>query len=42
MGKFLKENWLWILAPIVIVVGGLAVLILSSSGDDQSFVYNIW
>lgn len=44
MGKFLKENWLWILAPIVLVLGGLVVLMMSTGGgnDDQPFIYNIW
>lgn len=48
MGKFLKEYWLWIVAPIVLVFGLLiAVMVLDSlTGDDddtdQPFIYNIW
>ena len=47
MGKFLKEYWLWILAPIVIVFGLLiAVVAFGNSGEgedaDQPFIYNIW
>ena len=48
MGKFLKENWLWILAPIVLVLGlFVAVMIYSNvqgggEDTDQPFVYNIW
>lgn len=49
MGKFLKENWLWILLPVFIVGGLLLVYVLYSlimgdggGGDDQPFTYTIW
>ncbi len=38
---FLAENWIWLLLPFVIVVGGiLAVMFLGGSQDDGAFVYN--
>jgi hypothetical protein len=42
MGKFLRENWLWIVGPIVIVLVVLLVLAFAFSGDDTApFVYNL-
>lgn len=43
MGRFLRENWLWILAPIVLVVVLFVVLIMVQGGDETSpFIYNIF
>jgi len=42
MGKFLRENWIWIAAPIVLVVGLVAVVIYVGSQGDSPFIYNIW
>ena len=43
MGKFLRENWIWILSPIVIVLVLFLVLIFTSGSDDAGvFVYTIW
>ena len=41
--RFLKENWVWIALPIVIVLGGLLAFILLTPEDDGAspFVYNI-
>lgn len=42
MSKFLKENWIYIVLPIVLVVIGVAVLVIMSEGDPASaFQYNI-
>lgn len=44
MGRFLKENWLWIVAPIVIV-GVLLIAFAWWSGgstDESPFIYNIF
>jgi len=41
MGNFLRENWIWIVAPIVLVVV-LVVAIVVWGGDDASpFLYNL-
>ena len=42
MGRFLRENWIFIVAPLVLVLIGLVVLI--ALGDDSSgnFIYNIF
>jgi hypothetical protein len=43
MGNFLRENWIWIVAPIVIVLV-LFVVFIAMSGDDANspFIYNIF
>ena len=38
---FLKEYWLWIVAPIALVLIALAVLMWMGQGSDSPFVYNI-
>ena len=41
--RFLKENWIWWVAPIVLVLGGLALLILlTEPGAIAPFVYAIF
>ena len=43
MGTFLRENWIWILAPIVIVLGLFGAILYFQTGDDTSpFIYNIF
>ncbi len=43
MGKFLKENWIWIVAPIVLVAILLVVVAMLGSGDESApFIYNIF
>ena len=43
MKAFLKEYWLWILIPFVLVAGAIAVALLMMSNDGSSpFVYNIY
>ena len=43
MGKFFRENWLWILAPIVIVFALFLWIIFTSGSEDASpFIYNIF
>ena len=43
MGKFLRENWLWILAPIVLVAILMIWIVMSGSGDESpQFIYNIF
>ena len=42
MVDFLKQNWIWILAPVVLVVGVILFLVLTG-GDagEQPFIYNL-
>lgn len=41
--RFLRENWVWIVAPIAVVAVLLLAIAFLSSGDDPSpFVYNIF
>jgi hypothetical protein len=35
MIDFFKENWLWILIPILLVLGVLGVLILSGGSGEE-------
>ncbi len=43
MENFLRENWIWILAPIVLVLCLIAALVVfGGTGDDTPFVYNIF
>ncbi len=43
MGSFLKENWIWIVAPMVLVlVGVVALIILGGEEGDAHFIYNLW
>jgi hypothetical protein len=44
MIDFLKENWLWILLPFVIVLGGLLLLMWTGSGEESvaPFQYNVF
>ena len=40
---FLRENWLYIVLPIALVVIGLVALFLFGGGSDASpFIYNIF
>jgi len=40
---FLREYWLWIVIPFVLVVGGLALAWLMMSDEGATpFVYNIY
>jgi hypothetical protein len=45
MGSFLRENWIWIVAPLVLVLVAVGVLLLAGSGgegEDAAFIYNIF
>jgi hypothetical protein len=41
--RFLRENWLWIAAPLVIVAVGLCVLlfVVGNESETTGFVYNL-
>jgi len=36
MRRFIEENWLWILAPVIVVALGVGVLLLLTSGEGQA------
>ena len=42
--KFLKEYWLWIAVPMVIILGALVALLYVSGSDDSvsPFEYNVF
>jgi ABC-type dipeptide/oligopeptide/nickel transport system permease subunit len=42
MGSFLRENWVWIVAPIALVVVLVVAVVVIGGGDDSSFVYKIF
>lgn len=43
MGNFLKENWLWIVTPVVVVAAVVLYVVVSSGGSDPAadFTYNL-
>ena len=43
MMDFIKEFWLWMLIPFVLVLAGLGILFLATSGGDGSpFTYDVF
>ena len=41
--QFLKDYWLWILLPFVMVLGGLGILYWMSGGSSFSdFTYHVF
>lgn len=43
MKRFLRENWLWLVAPFLIVAIGLVVLlfVVGNEAENSGFVYNL-
>ncbi|MDP6384590.1 MAG: hypothetical protein QGI93_00190 [Planctomycetota bacterium] len=42
MSDFLKENWIWIVAPIALVAIGVIVILTMSSEDPAApFTYTL-
>ncbi len=39
--QFLREYWLWIVAPIALVLVALLVLFYFSNGSDSPFIYTL-
>jgi ABC-type dipeptide/oligopeptide/nickel transport system permease subunit len=40
--NFLKENWIWILAPVVVVlIFIVALLMFTDRGSTDDFVYTL-
>ena len=40
--NFLRQNWLWIVSPIVIVAIAVAYLLITSESDAAApFIYNV-
>jgi len=43
MANFLRENWLYIVAPLALILVGLTVFIVFfSDGTSSNFIYNIF
>jgi len=44
MGRFLRENWLWIVLPFFVVLAAMVVLIvMAETGDSAApFQYNVF
>ena len=42
MGTFLRENWIWFVAPLVLVAVLITVVLVVGAGEDSPFLYNIW
>ena len=42
MRRFLRENWIWIVAPVVIVIVVVGVILYTSEGDPaMDHIYNL-
>ena len=42
MSDFFKENWIWIVAPVlVVIIAVVVILILSGDESGSEFIYNI-
>jgi hypothetical protein len=40
--KFLKENWIWIVAPVVTVLVVLSIILwMADSGPSEDFTYTL-
>lgn len=39
--RFLKENWIWIVAPIVLVALAIAAVVLFGSDTGDPHVYQL-
>ena len=42
MKAFLRENWLYIAAPLVIVLIGVVVMLVFSNGADPRAQYDVY
>ena len=47
MGSFLKDNWIWIAGPLIVILVGVGVLIAFDSMDgggdgDGGFIYDLF
>ena len=43
MSNFLRENWLWIVTPLVLLLIALVVIVMAGgSGEEGNYVYNIF
>ena len=41
--SFLKEYWLWIVVPFVLVIGGILLFVMMTDSDPVSpFTYNVF
>ena len=42
VSRFLRENWIWIVAPVVTVVVALVVILVMGEGDPAAdFIYRL-
>jgi hypothetical protein len=42
MGRFLRENWPWIVVPAVLFLALVAGLLLFAGEEGSPFLYNIF
>lgn len=42
MRRFLRENWVYVVVPLVAALFALAGLVLLGGGDGSSFFYNLF
>lgn len=39
---FLRENWLYIVGPLVVILIGLVLLAIFGDDSPSNFLYNLW
>lgn len=42
MKDFLRENWVYIVAPLVIVIVGVVLLVAFGGGPESNFTYPLF
>ncbi|MFT7671045.1 MAG: hypothetical protein ACI8X5_003760 [Planctomycetota bacterium] len=46
MGKLIKEYWIWVVAPLVLIFAGVGILIYmegqADGGGESEFVYDLF
>lgn len=42
MRRFLRENWLYVVLPVALVILGLAALWILGGSDSSPFIYPIF
>lgn len=42
MRTFLRENWVYVVVPLVATLVALVALVLLGGGDGSSFFYNLF
>lgn len=42
LSAFLRENWLYLVGPLVVILIGLVLLAILGDDSPSNFLYNLW